>query len=64
MFLFSRTIVIDKSCKKLKNKMLNSFSIVDKVDIFYKLDLSLFIKMHNNFYINFLQKNFNNFLSN
>jgi len=63
IFLFSRNIVIDRFCKKLKNKILNSFSIVNKTNIFYKLNLSLFIKIYNAFYINLLYKNFDNFLS-
>ncbi len=64
IFLSSRNIAIDKSCKKLKNKILSSFSIVNKTNIFYKLNLSLFIKIHNVFYINLLRKNFDNFLLN
>ena len=63
IFLSNRNIAIDKSCKKLENKILSFFSIVNKTSIFYKLNLSLFINMHIAFYINLLRKNFDNSLS-
>ncbi len=62
IFLSNRNIAINKFCKKLKNKILSFFSIVNKINIFYKLNLSLSIKIYNAFYINLLRKNFNNSL--
>jgi len=34
-----------RSFKKLENKILNLFLIIDKTDIFYKLNVYLFIKI-------------------
>ena len=64
MFPFNRNIIINRFCKKLKNKILIFFSIVNKINIFYKLNLSLFIKVYNIFYINLLQKKLDNSLLN
>ncbi len=64
IFLFSRNIAINRLYKKLENKILNLFLIIDKANIFYKLNFSLFIKIYNTFYINLLRRNSNNFLLN
>ncbi len=55
MFLSSRNIIIDKFIKKLEDKMLDSFLIIKKIKILYKLKLSTFIKVHNVFYFNLLR---------
>ena len=35
-FLFSCNTIIDRSSKKLENKILNSFFITERVEIFYR----------------------------
>ena len=42
--------------------MLKFFEIVKTIDIFYKLKLFIFIKIHFVFYINLFRSNFNDFL--
>ena len=42
--------------------MLKSFEIIKIVDIFYRLKLFFFIKIHFVFHINFFRNNSNNFL--
>jgi len=63
MFLSSRNININKSIKKLENKMLDSFSIIKHVKVLYKLELPIFIKIYNVFYLNLLRVDFDNSLS-
>jgi len=60
MFLFSRNIIIDRFIKKLKDKMLDSFLIIKKIETLYKLKLSTFMKVHNVFYSNLLRANLDN----
>ena len=62
VWLFNNNIIIVRSFKKLKNKMLKFFEIVKAIDIFYKLKLFIFIKIHFVFHINLLRSNFNDFL--
>ncbi len=64
MFFFSRNIIIDKFIKKLENKMLDSFLIIKKIEVLYKLKLSTFMKVHNVFYSNLLRANLGDSLSN
>ncbi len=63
MFLFSRNIIIDRSIKKLEDKMLGPFSIIKKIEVLYKLKLLTFIKMHDVFHSNFLRANLGNSFS-
>jgi len=60
MFLSSRNININRSTKKLENKMLDSFPIIKHVKVLYKLELPIFIKIYNVFYLNLLRVNFDN----
>ncbi len=60
MFLFNWNIIIDKLIKKLEDKMLDSFLIIKKIKVLYKLKLSTFIKMHNVFHSNLLRANLGN----
>ncbi len=50
MFLNERNIVTAKSFKKLNDKMLDSFQIIESVDSFYKLKLSKTMRIHDVFY--------------
>ncbi len=50
MFLNERNIVTAKLFKKLNDKMLNSFKIINFVDFFYKLKLSDTMHIHNVFH--------------
>ncbi len=50
MFLNERNILTAKSFKKLNDKMLNSFQIIDSVDSFYKLKLSKTMHIHDVFH--------------
>ena len=61
-FLFSRNIIIDRSFKKLENKMLTIFSIKEKIGVFYQLQLLNFMKIHDIFYSYLMCKSPNNFL--
>ena len=45
VFLFSRNIITDRSFKRFKDKMLNSFLMTERVETFYQLVLSKFIKI-------------------
>jgi len=54
MFLNERNIVTAKSFKKLNDKMLDSFQIIDSVDSFYKLKLSDIMHIHDVFHSDFL----------
>ncbi len=64
MFLFSRNIIIDKSIKKLEDKMLDLFLIIKKIKALYKLKLLTFMKMHNVFHSNLLRANLGDSLLN
>ena len=63
VFLSSKNIITDRSFKKLKDKMLDSFSIMKKVRIFYELQLPHIMKIYNIFHLNLLCKNSENLLS-
>ena len=62
IFLFNCNIIIDRFIKKFEDKMLRFFSIKKKVEIFYQLQLSNFMKIHNVFHFHFMRKNSNDFL--
>ena len=62
IWLFNNNIIIVRSFKKLENKMLKFFEIVKAIDIFYKLKLFIFMKIHFVFHINLFRSNFNDFL--
>ena len=62
IWLFNNNIIIVRFSKKLKNKMLNSFEILKIVDIFYRLKLLFFMKIHFVFHINFFRNDSNDFL--
>ncbi len=50
MFLNEWNIVTAKSFKKLNDKMLNSFQIIESIDSFYKLKLSETMHIHDVFH--------------
>ncbi len=50
MFLNEQNIITAKSFKKLNNKMLDSFQIIESIDSFYKLKLSETMLIHNVFH--------------
>ena len=54
VFLSNKNIIIDKSYKKLNNKMFDSFLVKIVVGFFYKLKLFKIIKIYNVFYFKFL----------
>ena len=54
VFFNSKNIVINKFCKKLNNKMFNSFLIKVVIDFFYKLKLFKIMKIYNVFHFKFL----------
>ncbi len=54
MFLNEQNIITAKSFKKLNDKMLDSFQIIDSVDSFYKLKLSDTMCIHNMFHSDLL----------
>ncbi len=55
MFLNERNIVTARSFKKLNDKMLDSFQIIESVDSFYKLKLSETMHIHDVFYSELLR---------
>ncbi len=55
MFLNERNIITARSFKKLNDKMLDSFQIIDSVDSFYKLKLSETMHIHDGFYSELLR---------
>jgi len=54
MFLNEQNIVTARSFKKLNDKMLNSFQIIDFVNSFYKLKLSDTMHIHDVFHSDLL----------
>ena len=54
VFLNSKNIIIDKSYKKLNNKMFNSFLIKIVVGFFYKLKLFKIMRIYNVFHFKLL----------
>ena len=50
VFLNTKNIIIDKSFKKLNDKMFDSFKILFVIDSFYKLKLFKIIKIYNVFH--------------
>jgi len=55
MFLNERNIITARSFKKLNDKMLDSFQIIESVDSFYKLKLSETIHIHDVFHSELLR---------
>ena len=54
VFFNNKNIVINKSFKKLNDKMFDLFKIIFVIDSFYKLKLPKFIKIYNVFYFKLL----------
>ena len=54
IFFNNKNIVINKSFKKLNNKMFDLFKIIFVIDFFYKLKLFKIIKIYNVFHLKFL----------
>ena len=54
VFLNIKNIIIDKSFKKLNDKMFGLFKIIFVIDFFYKLKLSEIIKIYNVFHFKLL----------
>ena len=54
VFFNSKNIVINKSFKKLNNKIFGSFKVIFIIDSFYKLKLLKIIRIYNVFYLKFL----------
>ena len=63
IFLSSKNIVIDRLVKKLKNKMLDFFSITKRIEVFYELKLLVIMRILNVFHSSLLRKPSNNTLS-
>jgi len=55
MFLNERNIITARLFKKLNDKMLDSFQIIDLVDSFYKLKLSETMRIHDVFHSELLR---------
>ncbi len=64
MFLNEQNIVTARLFKKLNNKMLNSFQIIDFIDSFYKLKLLETMHIYDVFHSKLLCLVINDFLSN
>ena len=64
VFFNNKNIIIDKLCKKLNNKIFNSFLIKIVIDFFYKLKLFKIIKIYNIFHLKLLNFVVINLLSN
>ena len=60
----SKNIKIIKLLKKLNDRMLDSFKIIEKMKIFYRLKLSLNMHQHDVFLFNYLRPVVNNSLLN
>ncbi len=63
MFLNERNIITARSFKKLNDKMLDSFQIIESIDSFYKLKLSETMCIHDVFYSKLLHSVINDSLS-
>ena len=64
MFLNEQNIITARLFKKLNDKMLNSFQIINLVDSFYKLKLLKTMRIHDVFYSELLRLVVNNSLFN
>ncbi len=64
IFLDERNIVTARSFKKLNDKMLNSFNMLNFVDFLYKLKLSETMHIHDVFHFELLHLVINNLLPN
>ena len=54
VFLNIKNIIIDKSFKKLNDKMFDSFKIIFVIDSFYKLELFEIMRIYNVFHFKLL----------
>ena len=54
VFLNIKNIIIDKSFKRLNDKMFGSFKVIFVIDFFYKLKLSEIMKIYNVFHFKLL----------
>ncbi len=63
MFLNEQNIITARSFKKLNDKILDSFQIIESVDSFYKLKLSETMHIHDVFHSELLRSAVNNSLS-
>ena len=61
--LSSKNIKTTRFLKKLNDRMLDSFKIIEKVDVFYRLELFLSMHQHDVFSFNYLKFVVNNSLS-
>jgi len=55
MFMNERNIITARSFKKLNDKMLDSFQIINSIDSFYKLKLSDIMHIHDVFHSDLLR---------
>jgi len=63
MFLNEQNIITAKLFKKLNDKMLDSFQIINLIDSFYKMKLLKTMHIHNVFYSKLLRLIINDLLS-
>ena len=63
MFLNERNIITARLFRKLNDKMLDSFQIIESVDSFYKLKLSKTMRIHDVFHSELLYSVINDSLS-
>ena len=54
VFFNIKNIIIDKSFKKLNDKMFGSFKVIIVIDFFYKLKLSEIMRIYNVFHFKLL----------
>ena len=54
VFLNNKNIKIKRPYKKLNNKKFNPFKIITKIDYFYRLELSITIRIFNIFHFKLL----------
>ncbi len=64
MFLNERNIVTIRLFKKLNNKMLESFKVINFISFFYKLKLLEIMRIHDVFYLKLLRFIINDLLFN
>ena len=64
VFFNNKNIVINKSFKKLNDKMFDSFKVIFIIDSFYKLKLFKIIRIYNVFHLKLLNLVIINSLSN